>query len=195
MAGSEPDGTEITALLEAVGTGDRRAVDRLFERVYAELRRIARGQLAGAPRAETLNTTALVHETYLKLSRGARWSTRDRAHFFALTAQAMRQVLVDHARKRMRTKRGGGQAALNLDEIELPVDERAEELVALDAALERLEVADPELARLVEQRFFAGLSVEEIAELREVTDRTVRRHWRMARAFLVDEMAAAGWTT
>ena len=195
MAGSEPDGTEITALLEAVGTGDRRAVDRLFERVYAELRRIARGQLAGAPRAETLNTTALVHETYLKLSRGARWSTRDRAHFFALTAQAMRQVLVDHARKRMRTKRGGGQAALNLDEIELPVDERAEELVALDAALERLEAADPELARLVEQRFFAGLSVEEIAELREVTDRTVRRHWRMARAFLVDEMAAAGWTT
>jgi RNA polymerase sigma factor (TIGR02999 family) len=195
MTGSPPDATEITALLEAVGAGDRLAVDRLFERVYGELRRIARGQLAGAPRAETLNTTALVHEAYLKLSRGARWSTRDRAHFFALTAQAMRQVLVDHARKRMRTKRGGGKIALTLDEIEVPVEQRADELVALDAALEKLEAADPELARLVEQRFFAGLSVEEIAELRDVSDRTVKRHWRLARAFLFDEMAAAGWTT
>lgn len=183
---------EITELLRAIEGGDASASDRLFERVYAELRKIARRQLRSVPQAETLSTTALVHEAYLKLSGNARWSTRDRFHFFALTAQAMRQVLIDHARKRTRKKRGGRQVALTLEEVELPIAERAEELVALDGALAKLERADPELARLVEWRFFGGLSVEEIAELLAVSDRTVKRHWRLARAFLFQELQAQG---
>jgi RNA polymerase sigma factor (TIGR02999 family) len=191
-AGADP--TEITALLRAVGQGDRSALDRLFEQVYGELRRIARRQLRTALPAATLDTTALVHEAYLKLSGGGPWSTRDRSHFYALTAQAMRRVLIDHARRRTRQKRGGRMVALALDDLDLPVIERGEELIALDQALARLEAVDPELASLVEWRFFAGLSVEEIAELREVSDRTVKRHWRLARAFLFREMAAQGWS-
>ncbi len=194
-AASESGAPEITQLLRAIEGGDRAASDRLFERVYDELRRIARRQLRVAPSADTLSTTALVHEAYLKLSGSARWSTRDRFHFYALTAQAMRQVLIDHARKRTRQKRGGRAIALNLEEVELPVAERAEELVALDAALAKLEGADPELARLVEWRFFGGLSVEEIAELLAVSDRTVKRHWRLARAFLFRELEAQGVTS
>lgn len=189
------DAAEITALLREVEGGDRSAIDRLFERVYGELRRIARLQLRTAAREDTLNTTALVHEAYLKLSHGARWSTRDRYHFYALTGQAMRQVLVDHARRRTRGKRGGGRVALSLEEIEVPIVERAAELVALDAALGRLDDVEPELARLVEQRFFAGLSVDEIAELSEVSDRTIKRRWRLARAYLLREMAVEGFTT
>ena len=177
MSAAGADPTEITALLRAVGQGDRSALDRLFEQVYGELRRIARRQLRTALPAATLDTTALVHEAYLKLSGGGPWSTRDRSHFYALTAQAMRRVLIDHARRRTRQKRGGRMVAL-----------------ALDQALARLEAVDPELASLVEWRFFAGLSVEEIAELREVSDRTVKRHWRLARAFLFREMAAQGWS-
>ncbi len=194
-AASESSAPEITQLLRAIEGGDRAASDRLFERVYGELRKIARRQLRAVPQAETLSTTALVHEAYLKLSGSARWSTRDRFHFFALTAQAMRQVLIDHARKRTRQKRGGRAIALTLEEVELPVAERAAELVALDAALEKLAGTDPELARLVEWRFFGGLSVEEIAELLAVSDRTVKRHWRLARAFLFQELQAQGFTS
>jgi len=194
-AASESSAPEITQLLRAIEGGDRAASDRLFERVYGELRKIARRQLRAVPQAETLSTTALVHEAYLKLSGRARWSTRDRFHFYALTAQAMRQVLIDHARKRTRQKRGGRAIALTLEEVELPVVERAAELVALDAALEKLAGADPELARLVEWRFFGGLSVEEIAELLAVSERTVKRHWRLARAFLFQELQAQGLTS
>lgn len=192
MSGTPADPVEIAELLEAVDAGDRDAFDRLFERVYGELKRIARRELTSAARAETLNTTALVHEAYAKLARGERWSTTGRAHFLALSARAMRQVLVDHARLRMSRKRGGGRFALTLDEVEIPVAEKAEELVALDEALNRLEAVDAGLARLVEQRFFAGLSIEEIAGMRQVSSRTVKRHWRLARAILFDELAEHG---
>lgn len=188
MPNAGPDPADITALLRRIESGDRAAFDALFETVYGELRRIARGQLRRAAHEQTLGTTALVHEAYVKLSGGSGWSTRDRAHFFALTAQAMRQVLVDHARRRLRDKRGGGRVPVPIDGLDLPVIERAEELVALDAALARLEAEDAALARLVEQRFFAGLSVEEIAALRDVSDRTVKRHWRLARAFLFEAL-------
>lgn len=191
--GETPNPNAITLLLRALEEGEREAADRLFEVVYQELRKIARRQLQAAPWGETLNTTALVHEAYLKLSRDSGWTVRDRFHFFALTARAMREVLIDHARTRMRQKRGGGVKALDLDDVQIPVAEKAEELVALDEALERLETVDPELSRLVEWRFFAGLTVEEIASTLEVSERTVKRHWRTARAFLYQELAAQGF--
>lgn len=183
---------EITALLRAVEGGDKVAIGTLFERVYGELRKIARRQLRAAPPLQTLHTTELVHEAYVRLSGAAQWSTRDRFHFFALTAQAMRRVLIDHARKRTRQKRGGRGIPLSLEEVDVPVAERADELIALDGALARLEETDAELARIVEWRFFAGMSTDEIAELHGVSDRTVKRRWRLARAFLLQELAAQG---
>ncbi len=188
MTGGPVESAEITALLRAVEQGDRAAIARLFECAYGELRRIARRQLHASPLVKTLNTTELVHEVYVRLSGAEAWSTRDRFHFYALSAQAMRRVLIDHARHRTRQKRGGGARALSIDDVDVPVSERAEELVALDAALEKLEATDAELARLVEWRFFAGLSIEEIAELHGVSDRTVKRRWRLARAFLFQEL-------
>src|SRR6185503_3890299 len=142
---------------------------------------------------DTLSTTALVNETYLKLAGERPWSARDRSHFFALAARAMRQILVDHARRRARQKRGGGLAPVSLNEALLPAPDRAEELLALDAALLRLEALDAELAQIVEWRFFAGLSVEEVAELLAISDRTVKRHWRAARAFLFQELQSQGF--
>lgn len=188
-----PAPSEITALLAAVGDGDRAAVDRLFEHVYEELRRLARRQLAAGGAGPTLDTTGLVHEAYLRLSRDARWTVEDRRHFFALAARAMRHVIVDHARRRRRQKRGGGAVAVDLDAAELAAPERAQDLIALDASLSRLEAAEAELAQLVEWRFFAGLSVEEISELLGVSDRTVKRRWRAARAFLYQDLSAQGF--
>lgn len=184
---------EITALLHAAGQGQAEARDRLYEAVYGELRRLARRQLAVGPMARTLDTTALVHEAYVKLSGEARWTVENRRHFFALAARAMRMVLVDHARRRGRDKRGGGQAAIDLDVVQVAAPEREEELVALDGSLARLESADRELAQIVEWRFFAGLSVEEISELVGVSDRTVKRRWRAARAFLHQDLVAQGY--
>jgi RNA polymerase sigma factor (TIGR02999 family) len=193
-APAAPSATEdITALLRAVEGGDRAAMNRLFTSVYGELRRIARRQLASRPLHATLDTTALVHEAYLKLAQGTTLSMRDRFHFFATTARAMRLVLIDHARSRLRAKRGGGAPVRALEEGEIAAVERPEELVALDEALSRLEATDPDLARIVEWRFFGGLSVEEIAATLEVSDRTVKRHWRAARALLFEDLAGRGF--
>jgi RNA polymerase sigma factor (TIGR02999 family) len=183
---------EITGLLRAAESGDRESVDRLFQSVYGEMRRLAHREIRAAGLHGTLNTTGLVHEAYLKLSRGG-WSIRDRQHFYAIAARAMRMVLLDDARHRLREKRGGGHAPVPLEAVEAaqPASGTPEELLALDGALKELESAAPDLARVVEWRFYAGLSVEEIAKSLEVSDRTVRRQWRAARAFLFRRLSGA----
>ncbi|MFZ5788199.1 MAG: ECF-type sigma factor [Acidobacteriota bacterium] len=177
---------DITSMLGAARGGDRGARDRLFAAVYGELRRLARRQRWRAGSAVTLNTTGLVHETYLKLAGSSGWSSNDRMHFFALAAKAMRQIVVDHARHRRRDKRGGGAIHVDLEGLDIPVERQAEEVLAIDQALEQLARVDPDLARLVEWRFFAGLTLEEIAADTGVSERTLKRDWRTAKAFLYE---------
>lgn len=182
------DAREITRLLASIRDGDRRALDPLFAIVYRELRALAHRQLAAARPGDTLQTTALVHEAYLKLVGATRTEWHDRRHFFAVASRAMRQIVVDYARARTAEKRGGEQRPLTLEEGQLPVAERAHDLVLLDEALTALESRNDRLARLVELRFFAGLSVEETATVMDLSERTVKRDWRKARAFLFDAL-------
>jgi RNA polymerase sigma factor (TIGR02999 family) len=187
------DSGEITALLAAARGGDPAAGDELFRAVYHHLKRLARRQLAGQRDGATLSTTALVHEAYLRLARPGALAQHDRVHFFAVAARAMRQIVIDAARRRTAEKRGGGALAVELDEGRVAGVERPEELVALDAALDKLERLDERLARVVEWRFFGGLSLEEIGAALERTERTIKRDWRKARAFLYRELEAQGF--
>ena len=173
----------ITALLQAVPE-DEHVMDRLLPLVYEELRGMAHGYLLRERRHHTLNTTALVHEAYLKLVDQTQVPGRSRAYFFGAAARAMRQILVDHARHRGRRKRGGGQPPVALEEQHLVADEFAAEVLDLDAALHRLAEIEPRAARTVECRFFGGLSVEETAEVLGVSSRTVQRDWIRAKAWL-----------
>lgn len=165
-----------------------RALDDLFPAVYAELRRMAHFRLRGEREDHTLNTTALVHDAYLRLADQARAEGYDRSHLLALATLAMRQVLVDHARKHRAAKRGGGGAPLQLEDANLAVENRAETIVALDEALERLELLEPRLCRVVECRFFSGLTEDETAAVLQVTTRTVQRDWVRAKAWLYREL-------
>ncbi|HPC82441.1 MAG TPA: sigma-70 family RNA polymerase sigma factor [Thermoanaerobaculaceae bacterium] len=183
---------DITRMLGAARGGDREARDRLFAAVYGELRRLASRQRWRGGSPVTLNTTALVHEAYLKLAGSSGWRSNDRMHFFALAAKAMRQILVDHARHRRRDKRGGGAIHLDLEGVDIPVERQAEEVLAIDQALEQLARVDPDLARLVEWRFFAGLTLEEIAVNTGVSERTLKRDWRTAKAFLHERLRPRG---
>ena len=185
-AGAEP----ITALLLQASLGDRAAMDQLFPLVYDQLRRMARSSLRREHPDHTLGTTGLVHEAYLRLVDQTRVGWRDRAHFYAVAALAMRRILVDYARRHRRAKRGGGQRPVSLDEGAVSLDERAENLVALDEALTRLAELNPRLSRVVECRFFGGLTEEEIAEALGVTTRTVKRDWAKARGWLYQELSA-----
>ena len=175
---------DITGLLVAWGDGDRAALDQLMPLVNAELRRLARGYMRGERPGHTLQTTALVNEAYLKLvgQRRVRW--QNRAHFLAIAAQQMRRILVDHARRRKYQKRGGGALQVTLGEAEGIADERAPNLVALDEALAALAEVDPRRARVVELKFFGGLTTEEAAEALGVSDTTVERDWTVAKAWL-----------
>jgi len=182
---------EITRLLASLREGDDAALSALFPIVYAELRELAHRQLRGHQRG-TLSTTAVVHEAYIKLVGSNAVSAADRLHFYSLAARAMKQILIDHARMRLAQKRGGGVAHKLLEDGDIAVEDRAEELLDLDRALERLQALDERLARVVELRFFAGLSVEEAAEVLDSSARTVKRDWQKARAFLYSELAAGG---
>jgi RNA polymerase sigma factor (TIGR02999 family) len=159
-------------------------LDALYAQVYDQLRRMAHDQRARQGASETLNTTALVHEAYLRLAEGDAVMWNDRGHFLALAARAMRYVVLDHARARLANKRGGGMRAVSLEEEQLPSDDRAEEVIAIDEALTLLEGFDGRLGQLVQLRFFAGLSYEEIAGVVGLSVPTVKRDWARARAWL-----------
>jgi RNA polymerase sigma factor (TIGR02999 family) len=178
----------MTDLLAAWSDGDREALDRLLPLVERELHRLAHHYMSRERPDHTLQTSALVNEAYLKLVDQTRVRWQNRAHFFAIAAQTMRRILIDHARRRRSDKRGGGARPLPLDEAAHITDERADELVALDDALKHLQEVDERKARVVELRYFGGLSVEEVAEVLKVSPDTVGREWRRARAFLLREM-------
>ena len=160
--------------------------------VYDQLRRMAHRQLAAEPTGHTLTSTALVHEAYLKLVNQSRAQWQDRAHFFAIAARALRRILIDYARRHRAARRGGGPAGpparVALDSVELPVAERADALLALDEALDRLAQRDARLAQVVECRFFAGLSEAETAAALDVSQRTVARQWVLAKGWLYQEL-------
>lgn len=182
--------SDITALLAALAGGDDGARDRLWETVYAELRGMARNQLAREREGVSLVPTALVHEAYLRLL-GDTASFRNRAHFFGAAGHAMRRILVEHARARQRDKRGGGAMPVTLSP-DLPVaTPDAAHLIEIDEALRRLEALDAQMVRVVELRWFAGLSIEETAEALDTSPRSVNRVWTAARAWLVRELDGA----
>jgi RNA polymerase sigma factor (TIGR02999 family) len=183
-----PHDGEITELLAAWRDGRPGAVDALFPLVYRELRVMARRQLGHNAGQATLGPTALVHEAYLKLVDHTQAQVQDRHHFFAVAARAMRQILVDYVRTRRARKRGGGQVG-HLETDSVPVDAQVFELLAIDRALTRLETLDERLGRLVELRVFGGVSVEEAAAALGVSERTVKRDWQKARAFLFHELS------
>jgi RNA polymerase sigma factor (TIGR02999 family) len=171
--------------------GNPGAFDRLVALVYDDLRRIARRQLGRLQPGQTINSTGLVHEAYLKMVDHSRMSLQDRAHFFAVSARAMRQILVDHARRRGRQKRGANRKATELDEAMTPVAADAERILLMHDALDRLTAVDARLTQVVECRFFAGYSEEETADILGVSPRTVRRDWTRARAWLHELMDGA----
>lgn len=187
-----PSQGEVTALLLAWDGRNRDVLDRLMPLLYDELHRLAHRHLAHERAGHTLTTTALVHEAYLQLVDQERAAWQNRAHFFALAAQAMRRILLMHARRHQAAKRGGGLRPLPLDDVLLVSAERADALVALDEALARLEALDARLGQVVELRYFGGLTVEETAEMLGRSPATVKRDWRTARAWLHRALSPAG---
>ncbi len=186
---SDGSAHDVTQLLHQARQGDAEAFDHLMGVVYEELRRVARGvRRSGA--SETLNTTALVHEAYVKLTPSRELSWKDRSHFFGVAARAMRQVLVNAAGKRSAQKRGGGKPDISFDEEQHGLTISPEGVIELNRALEALEASNPRQVRVVECRFFAGLSIEETSEALGVSAPTVKRDWRFARAWLSEQMGA-----
>jgi RNA polymerase sigma factor (TIGR02999 family) len=181
---------EVTSLLAQLRQGDRQAEERLIPLVYAELRRLAASYLRKERREHTLQPTALVHEAYLRLRDVRDIDWRSRNHFFALAAQLMRRILVDHARAHRARKRGGSRETLNLDDVLVFSSPRSEQFIALEEALTRLAEKDPRQSQIVEMRFFGGLGEEEIASLLDISVRTVKHDWRMAKAWLFRELNA-----
>jgi len=179
---------EVTRLLAAHHEGDRDAFDELVPMVYAELRRIAHGQLNRGRPDRDLDTTALVHEAYFKLVDESRVDWQSRSHFFAIAARTMRRIIVDFARKKNAAKRGGGESAVEFDPNRIGIERQAEMLIALDGALSGLTEVDPRLTEVVEYRFFGGMTVEEIAQALDVSSRTIERDWKRAKAWLMVEL-------
>jgi RNA polymerase sigma factor (TIGR02999 family) len=182
--------SEVTQVLAAIEKGDPRAAEQLLPLVYGELRRLAAHRLAAEPVAQTLQATALVHEAYLRLvdsDRPREWEGR--GHFFAAAAEAMRRILVENARRKRRMKHGGGRERIDLDAVQPTAANPRDDIIALDAALTRLAVEDPQAAKLIELRHFGGLSVAEAAEALGIAPRSADRLWAFARAWLHRELS------
>jgi RNA polymerase sigma-70 factor (ECF subfamily) len=185
----EPQPEQITQLLRSWSQGDKGALEALMPIVYNELHRIAQRYMSGEGTAHTLQTTALVNEACFRLVRGSQADWQSRTHFFAVSAQVMRHILVDWARSRQAHKRGSGLSPIQLDEtLAMPVQSGGD-IVAIDDALEALALLDPRKSRIIELRFFGGLSVEETAQVLQVSEETVHRDWRLARSWLRRELA------
>lgn len=187
-AAEQSSSGDVTRLLHAVRDGDTDAFDRLLPLVYDELRQLARHELRDERAGHTLDTTALAHEAYLKLADQAQLDWHGRAHFFSIAARAMRQILVDHARKRQAQKRGGDREPTTLTNEHLAWDVSWDELLDLDAALRRLDDVDERLRQVVEYRFFGGMTEDEVADVLDLSTRTVQRDWKKARAWLYREL-------
>ena len=185
---SAPAQHDVTRLLQAWGEGDESALEQLMPLVYQELHRLAHRYMAGEQPGQTLQTTALVHEVYIRLVDVNRVDWQDRAHFYALCARMMRRILIDFARSRAYQKRGGGAVHVQLDEALTVSAAGGSELVEVDNALQRLSAVDARKSQVVELRFFGGLSVEETAVALKVSPETVMRDWRLARAWLTREL-------
>jgi len=180
--------SQVTGLLVAVQRGDAAAVNQLIPVVYEELRRLAKRHMARQRKGHTLQTADLVSEAYLKLVNVKEAGWKDRIHFFAVASRAMRSVLVDYARRRGYAKRGGNPIKVSLSEADQAAEEKSAEVIAIDEALGRLAALDPRKSRVVELRYFGGLTVEESAELLGVSSKTIDREWRWARAWLHREL-------
>ena len=189
--GAAPSG-DVTRLLVAWSQGDAGALDTLLPLVYSELRNMAHRYLSRERRDHTLQPTAVVHEAFLRLVKQRRVEWKNRSHFFAVAAQSMRRILVDHARARATDKRGGGQTLISLDASTAGAAPRAVDLITLDEALCQLERLDVSKAKVVEMRFFGGLTIDETAEALGASPSTVKREWAFARAFLYRELTRAG---
>ena len=186
---NRPGSADVTVLLDRVAAGDRQSTDRLLEAVYVQLRKIAQQRMQDEKPGHTLQATALVHEAYLRLVRDhkkVQWSSR--AQFYVAAAQAMQRILVEHARKKKRLKRGGDRQPVVSNVVDLARDENLEDVVALHEAIDRLEGEDPRAALVTRLRFYAGLTVEETAKAMKVSERTVMREWVYARSWLRDAL-------
>ena len=187
--------TDVTRILADLDGGDERAADRLLTAVYDELRRLAAAKLRRESPGLTLQATALVHEAYLRLVKGSNPSFENRAHFFASAAEAMRRILVERARRKARLKHGGGRKRVELDEADRVAPPVNVDLVALDEAPAKFEAEEPEKAKLVKLRYFAGLTIDQVAEIQGISRRTVVDHWAYARSWLAREVALGDQTS
>lgn len=192
MANAPPQQRQITKLLAAWSDGNQSALDELYPLVYDELHRLARRYMSRERKGHTLQTTALINEAYVRLvdQRNVHWANR--SHFFAISAQIMRRILIDHARRHAYAKRGGGVQQVSLEEAATITPQQGFELVRLDEALKSLAELDPRRSRVVELRYFGGLNNEEIAGVLNVSENTVTRDWNMARAWLYQQLTGSG---
>lgn len=180
---------DVTRLLNDAAAGKSAATEELFQAVYDQLRRIARRRMASERLDHTLQATALVHEAYVRLVGGQQVLWNSRAHFFGAAAQAMRRILVEQARRRARPKHGGDRERVHLDNVEVAVEPPSDDVLAVDEAVKQLEVVDPRMGRIVNLRYFAGLTTEETARVLEVSVGTIERDWRFIKSWLQSELA------
>jgi RNA polymerase sigma factor (TIGR02999 family) len=181
--------SDVTVLLSAIDAGDPKAADELLPLVYDELRKLAAARMALEKPGQTVQATELVHEAWMRLAgAGEPEAWNSRGHFFGAAAEAMRRILIERARRKHRIKRGGGQEAINIEDIEVAAAQPDEQILLIDEALDRLRVHDPEWERIVTLKFYGGLTDKEVAETLQITDRTVRNKWRYARAWLLENI-------